>query len=102
VVLSFTPTNTPSFLGSRTGRSLLAPVPVRHGQPLCLFFAATPISSDWEIYALNGERVASLHFRGESQQCWEVSVAPGIYFARLRVQTQAGSEDHWQKIAVLP
>jgi hypothetical protein len=77
-------------------------VPSRSGAPICLYFEEAPQSSHWEVYNAAGERVASLNFGPERDQCWEhLGVAPGIYFILGRVLGASGEKELKQKIAII-
>jgi hypothetical protein len=90
----------PSALG--LGHAVLAPVPVRGGQPLCLYFAQPALASHWDVYAITGALVAHLDFGAGGQQCWDTAgIAPGIYFVRLVIDDAGGGkETRWQKVAL--
>lgn len=89
---------------SGLGRSLLGPVPVRRGQPLCLHFAADPSDAELWLYTLSGDLAARARWDGAGRDLCVDShrLAPGVYFARLRAVSAAGRELSWQKLAVLP
>ena len=97
------PSVTPAYRPSHQGRSILAPVPLRGHQPLCLAFDRAPSASHWEIFNVAGERVANLDFGSQRDQCWEPSgVASGIYLVHLDISlADGGREQRWQKVALL-
>jgi hypothetical protein len=101
-----TPTSspTPAYARSGLGRDLLAPVPAHLGQPLCLYFSAAPASSSCSLYNVAGERVLTAAFQAETAQCLDTQkLAPGLYWAKVRVQHQDGSTSEFlQKLALLP
>jgi hypothetical protein len=64
-----------------------------------LAFASAPETAAVELYNERGEDVASAN---GTHACFQTAgLGPGIYFAHIRAQTQAGSDDVWQKIIVL-
>jgi sugar lactone lactonase YvrE len=97
------PSATPAYRLSHLGRSILAPVPLRGHQPLCLAFDGAPSASRWEVFNVAGERVADLHFGAQRDQCWDPSgAASGIYLVHLDIRLADGSrEQRWQKVALL-
>jgi subtilase family serine protease len=97
-----TVTPTPLYASSSLGKSVLAPVPARQGGPVCLYFEKAPESSQWQIYDLAGELVATRAFEREYQQCWDTGhAAPGIYFVRMILNFADGSQKIMlQKIAL--
>jgi len=102
--VSPTATESPIFASSGgLGKLVLAPVPAKQGQTICLYFDAAPKASHWQIYKLTGERVADLEFTNEVAQCWDtLHVAPGIYFVRTKVDYADGSSKSvTQKVAVV-
>lgn len=97
------PSQTPAWAPSGLGRTILAPMPVTRGQPVCLYFAKAPVSSAWQVCNLAGEQVARETWFNRDAQCWDTStVASGIYFARIRVMYDDGTaETLVRKIAVV-
>jgi hypothetical protein len=90
-----------AFNQSPLGKTVLAPVPAKAGQPVCLFFESAPSRSRWEIYNLAGERISSLSFDGPSGHCWNTAQAvPGLYFIRASFEDAQGSKVIWQKVAI--
>lgn len=85
------------------GRSVLGPVPVSGGGPLCLDLESPVLSSRWDIYTLDGGHVAHLDFGAQATQCWGTErVASGIFLVHLDILKPDGSrEERWQKVAVL-
>lgn len=102
---SISPTFTPgpAFLASGLGRCVLAPQPVRDGQPATLYFKALPARSQWRVYSLSGELVGSLDQSGHGPHRFQTgSLASGLYLARIHVDYEDGSgEDLLQKMVVL-
>jgi hypothetical protein len=81
----------------------LAPVPVRSGQPLCLYLEWPEKASQWHLFNVAGDLVAEARFSA-GQRCLDTQkLSPGIYIARIRVaKASGGGESLVQKIAVLP
>ena len=90
-VVSATNTPTPSctktpgtpviqfFQGAK--QPLLAPNPVKVGDPICLYMDAVPAESVWVIYNSAAERVARLSFGAKVYGCWDTTnFAPGLYY----------------------
>jgi hypothetical protein len=77
---------------------------LRGHQPLCLSFAQAPTASHWQVYSLDGAKVAELGFGSQRDQCWEpAGVAEGIYMVHLDITLAGGGhEQRWQKVALLP
>jgi hypothetical protein len=89
---TFTASPTPAYEVSGLGRAVLAPVPCRIGQPLCLYFDAAPSASIWEVFTVDQRKVADLSFGGELAQCWQTQhVAAGLYLVRVTIIYQDGS-----------
>ena len=109
---SFTPTNSPTPTPSPTttpilsglGSWVLAPVPVKQGQNLCLYPDGPLRSSDWNFFDMVGDSLVHQNFTGSSQNCWTVSgLSPGLYLARIQLNYLDGSsKTGWQKIVVVP
>jgi hypothetical protein len=92
----------PGFSSSGLGRSVFAPVPVKRGAPLCLYFDSAPLSADCTLYDVLGEKVAAASLEG-SQLCLDSArLAAGIYFASIDIRTQSAEEHRLQKLAVIP
>jgi hypothetical protein len=98
-----TPGPTPPFAASGLGKTVLAPVPVKIGQPLCLYFDIQPASTKVDLFGSSGEKACSAAFGSGLNACLATSsLAPGIYFARVDVIYPDGREEKsWQKVAVL-
>jgi tripartite motif-containing protein 71 len=95
---------TPRFMSSSGLGAVVAwPVPARPGQSLCLAFERQPSSAEWEAYNAAGERVATASTIGESH-CWQSpTLAPGVYFLRLKVGFADGSStEKTQKLVFVP
>jgi hypothetical protein len=97
---TITLTPTPPFAASGTGKPVLGPVPLKSGDPLCLYFDAAPDSSSCQLYNIAGEMVANADFGGRPSPCLPTRrLAPGVYVARIKVQYKAGaSRTQFQKI----
>jgi hypothetical protein len=97
-------TPTPAFGSSGSGQLILAPVPAHQGGQVILFFDKTPASSQWEIFNVAGERVATLSFTGPSNHFWDTSgAAPGLYFVRIQIVYADGTNIQIsRKAAVIP
>jgi hypothetical protein len=91
-----------AFARSGLGRSVLGPVPAKKGDPVCMYFDSAPRTTEWLVLNTRGERVASLQFSSEVQQCWATQgVAPGIYFVRVKVNGLDGRQSTLvQKLAI--
>ena len=108
--ITATPTNTSIGgsivqLGNRSsshGKPILAPVPVKSGESICLYNSGDVVSSSWQVIDLIGERVASLSFGG-GNQCWNTTgVAPGIYVVQLEITYSDGTTANiTQKVVVI-
>jgi subtilase family serine protease len=98
-----TVTPTPRYATSSLGRNILAPVPAVGGRSICLYFDKKPSSSEWTVYNIAGENVATLNFQSQYSQCWDTTkVASGIYFARIKMNFEDGSEASFiQNVAVI-
>jgi hypothetical protein len=89
--------------GSSQGNVILAPVPVKSGDPLCLYNAGNVASADWQVVNLMGERVTELSFGGSGSQCWNTTgTAPGIYIVLVKVTYLDGTTSNLtQKVVVV-
>jgi hypothetical protein len=76
---------------------------VKKGEDLCLGFAGKPDKTDVELYNFGGERVVISDLSG-SRQCIQTgSLAPGVYFLRMKITLADGrTQDRWQRVAILP
>lgn len=102
---TFTPTVTPVVTtASGPADAVLGPMPARRGQPLCLHLERAPASTAWTLYNGGGQRAASLDFGADPSPCAATDAwAPGIYWARIRVRYQDGSEQTVRrKLLVIP
>ncbi len=63
---------------------LLAPVPAKAGQPICLYSDATLVESRWTVFGVDQQLVARLYF-DSGQHCFTetLGLAPGIYLVRI-------------------
>lgn len=96
-VVSATPTATvtltPPLVLSGLADDLLAPNPLRSGSELALYPHLPVKSSHWEVYRVDLRRIATMDFGAEYPQTWRTEgVAPGLYFIRLAVVYQNGSQ----------
>jgi len=99
-----TPTRTPTQNLSNGQGVVLAPVPAKKGENICLY-PDTPISSSrWGIYTVMGVSVANLSFATPNGHCWDTSgYAPGLYFIKLKLTYSDGREAQaWKKVMVTP
>ncbi len=98
---SATPTITPLISG--LGKTVLAPVPAKKGEPMCLYFSQPPSSSQWQIFNLAGQRVADLNFGQEPKQCWDTSaLSPGVYLVHCQVTYISNQQESFtRKVAVV-
>lgn len=92
------------FRPSGLGRTVLAPVPAHVGDPVCLYFVDAPSASHWEILSIDRQRIATLSFGNNRDQCWQsTGVAPGFYRIKVHVDYANGvGEDKSYKILVKP
>jgi hypothetical protein len=61
-------------------------MPVRDGDPVCLYPNDPIQSSQWEIFNLMGESLASLSFPTGQNNCWSTAgVAPGVYIVQMKL-----------------
>ena len=110
---SFTPTSTPTSglsLATLTptqslsglGKVVLAPMPLRTGDNLCLYPEKPLASSHWEIFNLMGESIAKLSFDTGYSDCWPTQgVAPGIYLVRMKLTYADGHTETVSKRIVI-
>jgi hypothetical protein len=99
-----TPTITPTQNLSNGLGVVLAPVPVKKGEAICLYPDSPIAGSKWQIHNVVGVSVANLAFDSPLGNCWNTSgVAPGIYFVRLTLAYVDGRETRaWKKVVVTP
>jgi hypothetical protein len=70
---------------------ILAPVPVRSGDSICLYNGGEPVSASWQVYSVMGERIADLS-SGPGETCWNTTgTASGIYFVRIKLTYSDGT-----------
>ncbi len=85
---------------------IMAPVPVKAGQPVCMYFNNTPSSAKWTVYNTAGEVVAVLNFSGPAKQCWDTGaakLAPGLYWIEIKVvNADSSMYTEWKRIAIQP
>jgi ELWxxDGT repeat protein len=87
---------------TKENKALFGPNPVKHGDPLCLYFDAAPAKSKWEAYNLAGDRVATLEFESGTDNCWKTEkVAPGIYVLKGEVEYQDGTKKTVKQLVVV-
>lgn len=101
-IWSLTPYLNSSQLLSGLGGPVLAPVPVLMGNSIFLFPDRPIEASQWDIFNLLGESVASLSFSSPLSNSWNTQgVAPGLYAVRLKLSYSDGtSAIVWKKIVV--
>jgi hypothetical protein len=77
-------------------------VPVTAGSPICLYSTQSLISSEWFIYNVAGQHVATLNFGNSPTQCWDtMGVARGLYYVKLKtVFVNGTSASEWHKVVV--
>jgi hypothetical protein len=99
-----TVTDTPPFDRSTLGKPVLAPVPAKRGEKVCLFFTHAPVSSTMEVYNVAGEKLGRVGVNNVSGHEWDTSnAAPGVYFVKIDiVYADATSETIWRKAIVIP
>ena len=91
---SETPTVTPSYFAAQV---TLAPVPVKSGEPLCLFAPENVASGHLQVFNLLGEKVGDVSFNG-SNPCWSTQgVAPGVYLIDVNLTYVDGSTAYTRK-----
>jgi len=97
-----TPTATPTDPLSNLGKTVLGPVPLPRGGNLCLFPDKPVSGSQWDVFDMVAESIASVSFSGSAQACWNTAgVPPGIYIARVKLTYSDGTSGTiWQKILV--
>jgi hypothetical protein len=111
--ISPTPSESPTFSVSPTQsipptpqqgtELLLAPVPARLGQLVCLYPAGAQASGNWELYGSDQLRLGSYKFGpGESQCMPTLGLAPGIYYVKMHLDLSDRSTDKVQAVVVLP
>ncbi len=83
-----------------------APMPVKAGQQVCLYYDTAPASAKWTVYNTAGEVVAALNFSGPARQCWDTGaakLAPGLYWVQIKgVNPDNTYYVEWKRIAVKP
>ena len=96
-------TTTPAWKSSGLGKSVVGPVPANKNTPICLFFDRQPDNVTWEVFNIRGERIASMDYTTEIDQCWShPGVAPGLYLAKIRVLNKDGTvEERTQQIILV-
>jgi hypothetical protein len=88
-----TPTPVPPFTTSGLGKTVLGPVPAKHGDPICMYFDKQPGSAHWLIYNTTGALVSTLDYTSEATQCWATdNVSPGVYLAHVSVTYADGTK----------
>jgi hypothetical protein len=94
----------PTLAPYRPGIELvLAPVPARLGQPICLYPGVAQASGYWELYGTDHLRLAVFQFASGDSQCMPTrGFAPGIYYVKLHLDTPDSSADKVQAVVVLP
>jgi hypothetical protein len=97
-----TPEPTSTQLLSNLGGTVLAPVPVSRGNSIFLFPDKPITGSQWDVFNLLGESIASLTFSSPTGNSWNTQgVAPGVYSLRLKLNYSDGTEGTvWKKIVV--
>jgi hypothetical protein len=80
----------------------LAPVPVKSGDPICLYNSGNEVATTWQVIDLMGEKVAQLTFGGSGSQCWNTTgAAPGIYIIQVSITYDDGTTGNMtQKVVV--
>jgi plastocyanin len=98
VALSWTPT--PPYGQVAGDASLMGPVPVKPGVPLCAFAkpSSGPADGTVEVFNSAGEHITSARVSPGDACVQTSSWAPGIYWLQLKLN----GESHWQKVAVTP
>ena len=81
---------------------MLAPIPVKSGESLCLYNFGDVTSSTWQVINLMGEKVSEISFGGSSNECWNTQgVAPGLYIVEIAFTYTDGTKGNLtQKIVV--
>ena len=98
-----TPTATPAFRSSNLGKTVLAPVPAKKGEPVCIWFTALPSATQWQVFNTAGEKVSDASFGGEYQQCLQTQgFAAGLYYAVIETIYPGGKvEVTKQKLVIV-
>jgi hypothetical protein len=103
VTQTFTPV---PFLASAAGLPpvVLGPSPAKKGQPICLYTQQGVVSSTWTVYNSGNQKVSTLTFGSEAQQCCATdTLAPGMYYVSIKVTLADGSTvTKSLKVAILP
>jgi hypothetical protein len=89
-------------LAQQMNHPILAPVPLKAGEPLCSYFDAGPKSSTWDVYNTVGTHVSTARFGTEPDQCLQTSgLITGVYMVRIQVQYVDDTvKSTWQKIVI--
>jgi hypothetical protein len=67
-------------------------MPAKAGDLVCYYTQAAPLSEEWEIYSVLGERVATLSFMGGQSGCWDThGVGKGLYFVKIKTTLVGGT-----------
>jgi hypothetical protein len=84
------------------GKAVVGPVPVSRGGNICLYPEKPIAGSQWDVFDLVGESIASMNIGAGAQPCWNTtSVPPGIYIIRLKLSYSDGTAGTtWQKVLV--
>ena len=98
------PSATAAFASTSAWKPVLGPVPLKAGDPLCLYFDEAPAASSCQLYNLAGQTAAKADFGAETSPCMKTTrLSPGLYWARIEVITRHGAmKKELQKIAITP
>jgi hypothetical protein len=91
-----------NYSGCVVNRNVLAPVPAPVGSSVCLYTTAPLSSSQWYVYNVAGQNVATLTFGNDPSQCWNtMGLARGLYYVKLQMTfTNGTSATEWRKIVL--
>jgi hypothetical protein len=89
-VVAVAPGATPAYAASSTGKVVWAPVPVRVGDTMTLYFDKQPSSSTFKVYNMAGQKVLE-GSGGTAASLTTGQMAPGVYFVRTVVSYADGS-----------
>ena len=84
---------TPTAAPTPSSQSLvLGPVPVRRGDPICLYSNPPLASSDWVLYGPDQQVIGHASFGAGSPVCIPntQAMAPGYYIAKITGATASG------------
>lgn len=94
-------TETPVMGLSNGRRVVLAPMPVKKGEKVCLYTDREPLSCKWEVCNLMGASLKRF-VTVRSEGCMETTdLAPGVYLVRLNLVYPDGQEEKFVRKALV-